>query len=692
MTVQIKTQGNVVILTIDNPPVNVIGVAVRKGLMAGLDEALAIGAERIIITGAGKTFVAGADTKEFDVPPAAPHLTDVLERIDTFPVPCIAAVNGTALGGGLEIALACQYRIGAPVAQIGLPEVTLGVIPGAGGTQRLPRLIGFAPALEMIALGQPISASKALEMGVFDALAENPVAAALSLDAALLSAAVPVGTRTAPAVDPEAVEKTRAKAARALPGQTAPLRAISLVELAATTPLSEGLKAERETFLELRASDQAKALRHFFFAERRAMSRGKSVVGPVVDINSAVVVGGGNMGASITYALANAGICVTLVEADTASADRARSNVQRLYDQGVNRGRIAAQAAEVAMETRHAFVVGYDKLPKAQIAIEAAFEDMDVKKAILASLEAALPESAILASNTSYLDVNCLAQTVADRTRVLGLHFFSPAHIMKLLEVVRGSDTSDVAVASVFRLAQRLRKIPVPSGVCDGFIGNRILTRYRQTTDILMLEGALPWQIDDAMRAFGFAMGPYEVQDLSGLDIAYANRKRLGLRDKAGYRYISIADRLVNEQARLGRKTGGGWYDYPEGGSSRPSALVEEVILDTARREGIARRSFDAEDIQTRALSAMIDEASHILDEGIAEKPEDIDLVMIHGYAFPRWRGGLMHYADTIGVTTIVDRLTAYAAQDPLSWSIPDLLRRLDADGRNFTSLNQAKT
>lgn len=692
MTVQTKIIGKIAILTIDNPPVNVIGVAVRKGLMAGLDDALAQGAERVIITGAGKTFVAGADAKEFDGPPAAPHLPDILERIDSFPVPCIAAINGTALGGGLEIALACRYRIAIPTAQLGLPEVTLGVVPGAGGTQRLPRLIGFEAALEVITLGQTVHAAAALDMGLVDGLSENPVVAAQALGLAELSAIVPIGQRSASPVDPEALKKIRVKTGRTMGGQNAAKKAIDLVELSASTAIEDGLKAERQTFLKLRASNQASALRHVFFAERRAMSRGKSTEADPIEIDTAVVVGGGNMGASITYALANAGIHVTLVETDAPSMERAKNNVQRLYDQGVSRGRITAQAAETAMKAQHAFVVGYENLPKAQIAIEAAFEDMDVKKAIFSSLEAALPDNAILATNTSYLDVNVLAQSVSNQARVLGLHFFSPAHIMKLLEVVRGSQTSDSTMSSTLRLARRLRKIPVLSGVCDGFIGNRILTRYRQTTDILMLEGALPWQIDAAMRDFGFAMGPYEVQDLSGLDIAYANRKRLGLRDNPNFRYIPIADRLVEEHSRLGRKSNGGWYDYSEGGSSRPSALVEKIILDTARREGIVRRSFDAEEIQNRALSAMIDEASCILDEGIAQKPEDIDLVLIHGYAFPRWRGGVMHFADTLGVSEIITRLETYAAQDPLSWSVPDLLRRLQSDGRDFASLNQAKT
>ncbi|WP_372604871.1 FAD-dependent oxidoreductase, partial [Actibacterium sp.] len=537
MAVHVEIRGDAAILTIDNPPVNVIGAKVRAGLMAGLDQAEAAGVSRVILTGSGANFVAGADAREFGAPPVLPHLPDVLTRIETFRAPCIAAINGTALGGGLEIALACRYRIAVPGTTLGLPEVTLGVVPGAGGTQRLPRLIGMDAALDLIPQGKVINARQAQKIGLVDQLDDDPLAAAQSLPSATLSERRPVSHRSVDAASPEAIKAATALARKRMAGQIAPLAAIELVTLA-SGDLSDGLTRERDVFLQLRASEQASALRHVFFAERRAMSLGRSLGEQPTDITSAIVVGGGNMGASIAYALAGVGVDVALVETDEAAAARAEENVKRLYAQAVYRGRMTAEQAEAACMARFSFKVGYGDLPAAQIAIEAAFENMDVKRAIFRSLAAALPETAILASNTAYLDVNKIAEGVANPGRIMGLHFFGPAHVMKLLEVVRADATSEAALATALRLASRLRKMPVLAGVCDGFIGNRILTRYRQTTDIVMLMGALPWDIDTAMREFGFAMGPYEVQDLSGLDIAYANRKRLGLKDKPGFRYI----------------------------------------------------------------------------------------------------------------------------------------------------------
>ncbi|MGB0748343.1 MAG: 3-hydroxyacyl-CoA dehydrogenase NAD-binding domain-containing protein [Magnetospiraceae bacterium] len=454
------------------------------------------------------------------------------------------------------------------------------------------------------------------------------------------------------------------------------------------TPFVEGCRQERETFLALRGAPQAAALRHIFFAERRAQSTGSRFSEPPQTITAAVVVGGGNMGASIAYALATLEIEVTIVETDAAGAQRARDNVARLYGQAVKRGKMSAEAAQQAQDALFRVQVGYADLPQADIAIEAAFEDMGIKQQIFAQLDAALPKNAILATNTSYLNVNQIAAEISHPERVLGLHFFSPAHIMALLEVVKAEKTSVEVLSTAYGLAKRMRKIPVAAGVCDGFIGNRILTRYRQTTDIVMLEGALPWEIDAAMRAFGFAMGPYEVQDLSGLDIAYANRQRLGWSDMSDFRYIPIADRLVEELKRLGRKTSAGWYDYPESGKGLQSQAVEDIVIETARAAGVARKEFTETEIAERALAAMVEEGCRILEEGIADRPADIDLVMVHGYAFPRWRGGVMCHADTVGLPDILRRIEAYAAEDPLSWSPPDLLRRLVQSGQNFDSLN----
>lgn len=678
--VRFTAQRGIARITIDNPPVNVTAQPVRAGLSAALDAALAAGVSRVVLTGAGRAFVAGADAKEFDAAPVAPHLPDLVARIAAFPVPVIAAINGAALGGGLELALACAARVAVPGATLGLPEVTLGVVPGAGGTQRLPRLVGLAPALALISEGRVIGAAEASRLGLVDALADDPVAAAetLALPARPLPDALP-----APAADPAAVAAARAQAAKRAKGQVAPGLAIDLVAASATLPLSEGLACERETFLSLKASDQAAALRHVFFAERAALARGRT---GGVAIETAVVVGGGTMGAAIAYALASVGISVALVETDAAGAERARANVATLYAEAVARGKSSPEAAEAAQAARHSYHVGYADLPPAQIAIEAVFEDLAVKKQVFAALDAALPETAVLATNTSYLNPDRIAEGLRNPGRFLGLHFFSPAHVMKLVEVIRAGATTPETLATVLRLTARLKKIAVPAGVCDGFIGNRILTRYRQICDVMLIEGALPAQVDAALRGFGMAMGPYEVQDLSGLDIAYANRKRMGWKTKPGIRYIPIADRIVEETGRLGRKTGAGWYDY-EGAKPVPSAAIEQIVTSESSRAGITRRPFSDDEIVARAITAMIEEGARILEEGIAESPSDIDLVLVHGYGFPRWRGGPMHYAERLGLPGIRTRIETFAAEDPLSWALPDILRRAAETGRSLSDL-----
>lgn len=656
------------VITIDHPPVNVTSRAVRAGLVAALDGAEAAGVGRVVLTGAGRAFVAGADAKEFDAAPQPPHLPDIVARIEGFPVPVVAAINGAALGGGLELALACAARVAAPGATLGLPEVTLGVVPGAGGTQRLPRLIGLAPALALIAEGRVIKAAEARDLGLIDAIDPDPVAAARALPLPVRPA---TGARPAPDADPQAVEAARRQAAKRAPGQVAPLRAIDLVGAATRLPLAEGLARERETFLALKTSDQAAALRHVFFAERAAQARGRQ---GGAEVGSAVVVGGGTMGAGIAYALAGRGIDVALVEASEEALARARANVAALYAEAVKRGKMTPEAAAADQAARFAFHAGYDALPPADIAIEAVFEDLEVKRRVFAALDAALPETAILATNTSYLDVDRIGAVVRHPERFLGLHFFSPAHVMRLLEVIRGRETSEATLATAYRLAARLGKVPVPAGVCDGFIGNRILTRYRQICDIMLIEGALPAQVDAAMRGFGMAMGPYEVQDLSGLDIAHANRKRLGWKTRPGFRYIPIADRIVEETGRLGRKTGAGWYDHAEGRAT-PSALVEAIVVEESAKAGLTRRAVTDEEIVERATAAMVEEGARILEEGIAERASDIDLVMVLGYAFPRWRGGPMHWAERTGLADIARRIDAYAKDDPRSWNLPQILK-----------------
>ncbi|MDR5653761.1 3-hydroxyacyl-CoA dehydrogenase NAD-binding domain-containing protein [Ruixingdingia sedimenti] len=689
MPVTHRITGDTCVITIDNPPVNVIGLAVREGLVAALDAAEAAGVARVVVTGAGRAFVAGADAREFDGDPVAPHLPDILRRLER--LPAIAAINGAALGGGMEIALACRARIAHPRATLGLPEVTLGVVPGAGGTQRLPRLLGLAQAVALISEGRVVGADQALALGLVDALADDPLAAALALPAADFGPEKALCDRPAPAPDDAALDTARKAAAKRAPGQIAPQRAIDLVAMAAAAPMDQGLAAEREVFLTIRRQEQAAALRHLFFAERAATGRARTLGVTPAEVKTAVVVGGGTMGAAIAYALAGLGIAVTLVETTPEAAARARTNVEKLFDEAVKRAKTTAEQAAADLAARFRFVAGYDDLPPADIAIEAAFEDLSVKRAIFAALDAGLPQTTILATNTSYLDVNAIFAGIRAPGRCLGLHFFAPAHVMKLLEIVRAEGTGPATLATAFRLAERLRKIPVEAGVCDGFIGNRILTRYRQTTDLMLIEGALPAQIDTAMEAFGMAMGPYAVQDLSGLDIAYANRQRKNLRAQPGIRYVPIADRMVEDLKRLGRKTGAGWYDYTDGRRS-PSPVVDDLVRRTAAEAGVTPRAFTAAEIADRALLAMIEEGLYILAEGIARRPADIDLVLVHGYAFPRWRGGPMFAADRLGLPAVLARLDALAAADPLSWRVPGLLRDLVAQGHTLASLNQEKT
>ena len=687
--VRTERRGDALLVTIDNPPVNVVSQAVRAGLLAavaGAEAALAAGQiGRVVLTGAGRAFVAGADAREFDLHPLEPHLPDVLLRLMALPV--VAALNGVALGGGLEIALACRARVAHPSAQLGLPEVTLGVVPGAGGTQRMARLVGLAPAVSMISEGRLIRAAEARSLGLVDAVDDDVVAAALALDAALL-ARPPVDALPAPAADPDAVARARAQASSRMRGQIAPQRAIDLVEASTRLPLGEGLALERQTFLELRKGDQASALRHVFFAERGAGAPKDLASLTPATLKTALVVGGGTMGAAIAYALSGIGLHVTVLENDEAAAGRARANVGGLFAEAVKRGKSDAATAERTQAEGFAFLHGPDTpLPPVDIAIEAVFEDLAVKRAVFARLGAGLPATTLVATNTSYLDVDAIADGFPDPSRFLGLHFFAPAHIMKLLEVIRARETSRQTLATAFALARKLGKIAVEAGVCDGFIGNRILTRYRQTTDILLFEGATPAAVDTALEQFGMAMGPYAVQDLSGLDIAYANRKRKKLKDKPGIRYIAIADRMVEDLKRLGRKSGAGWYDY-EGATRRPSQDVVALVERSSADAGVERRAFEAEEIARRAMLAMMAESFDILAEGIARKPSDIDLVMVHGYGFPRWRGGPMHLADRWGLASVRDDLARLAKEDPLSWRIPVLLEDLVAKGAKLASLN----
>lgn len=683
MTVVRRKDGTTGYVELDNPPVNAIGLALRQALLAAVDWAEAEKLERVILSGKGRLFAAGGDAKEFDQPPEAPHLPDVLNRIEKSTVPWIAAAHGAALGGGLELMLACTYRIVAPGTKLGLPEVSLGIVPGAGGTQRLPRLVGLKEALTMIPTGRSITAAQAMTIGLVDEIAEDPLSQAELLNGERLATRVPLGDLPAPDLDEASVAAARQTAETRLRGQAAPLRAIALIEAATRLPFDEGLAAERAAFLELRQADQARALRHLFFAERAAGTRVFLSDVKAPQVSRIAVVGGGTMGAGIAYALLSAGLRVVLLESDAQGIVRAEDNVGKLIEAGLKRGVISPAKAE-ALRQALTVTSDYAAAGQAELAIEAAFESMAVKTAVFAKLEAALPDSAILASNTSYLDIDAIAATLGDPARVLGLHFFAPAHIMKLLEIVRAAATSDRALAVGFDLAKRLKKVPVLAGVCDGFIGNRILARYREVADGLVMDGAMPWDVDRAMVAFGYVMGPYEAQDLSGLDIAYANRRRQDATRDPARRYIPIADRMV-DAGRLGRKAGAGWYRYDDDGKKAVDPEVEALVLKEAGLAGVARRTYRCEDIQHRLLLAMIDEAASILQEGIATSTADIDLVTVYGYGFPRWRGGLMHYADQLGPKDILQGLRALAQADPLIWRPSPLIEDCAEAGRSFS-------
>ena len=678
MSVTTRREDNVGYVEINNPPVNAINRAVRQGLLEAVSWAEKEMLDRVIVSGAGRAFAAGADAKEFDQAPVEPHLPDVLNAIDESFVPWIAAINGVALGGGAEIAMACRMRIMAPGAQIGLPEVTLGVIPGAGGTQRLPRLVGLAKALDMMTNGKPLSAQSALEAGLVHDVDENPLEAAFMVNTEELVCIVPTWELPAPEPDAATFAATRERAENKMAGQIAPLRAIDVIEEGLSEPFHDALPIERAAFLELKVGDQARALRHIFFAERAAKAP-EGLTEPPRGLEQVAIVGGGTMGAGIAYALLNAGLSVTLLETDADGVARAESNIGKIIEASMKRGMIDAEKAE-DQRKRLTLTVDYSKASRAALAVEAAFESMEVKREVFANLAAALPDDAILATNTSYLDVDEIAASVPDASRVVGLHFFAPAHIMKLLEIVKADATGDAALATGFALAKRLRKIPVLAGVCDGFIGNRILARYREAADTVFMDGSTPWEVDEAMVEFGYAMGPYEAQDLSGLDIAHANRRRQDATRDPVRRYIPIADRLV-ELGKLGKKTGAGWYRYPGGGGKVEDPIVADLAIEESYFAGRTRTDYSSDQIRQRLLLAMINEAADILDEGIAASAQAIDLVTVFGYGFPRWRGGLMHYADTIGAQAIVAQLSELANEDPIAWKISPLLQRCAETG-----------
>ena len=642
--VSVQISGQTAVVTIDNPPVNAISHAVRTGLIEACAKTNRPDVKAVVLVCSGSTFVAGADVKEFSLPPKEPHLPDILTLIQSAERPWVAAIHGTALGGGCELALACSHRIADGESKIGLPEVTLGLIPGAGGTVRLPRLIPVLSALEMITTGKPVDAAKALSLGLVDRvsqgnLVDNAMAFAVEVvgtSSASLNVRKPIEVPTKEDWD-AAAQKLTAKAR----GQNSPYEAVAAVRDAVDLPASEALDQERARFLRLKDDPQSAALRHIFFAERTATRLDKLKGIAPRKLKQIGVIGGGTMGAGISAVLLLSGLSVTMIERKDAALNIGMARIAGILKNSMERGLIST--GQRATMTRA--LIGsteYGALANVDLVIEAVFESMDVKKDVFAKIEAVIKPEAVLATNTSYLDIGELAESVTDPSRVLGLHFFSPAHIMKLLEIVHPPKVADDVLATGFALAKRLRKIAVPAGVCDGFIGNRIMSAYRRECDFMLEDGALPQDIDTAMRQFGFAMGIYAMQDMAGLDIGWAMRKRQTTTRDPKDRYVAIADKLC-EAGRFGRKTGKGWFDYTGNNRGQIDLGVTEMILAASSEKGITRVAISADEIMQRILNVMQSEGEKILAEGVAQSSDAIDVVMVNGYGFPRWRGGPMY-------------------------------------------------
>lgn len=652
MCVTISKVGRVALVQIDNPPVNAIGQAVRQGLLDALERTEKdASAMAVVLHCVGRTFIAGADVREFGTPPAAPHLPEVLAEIEAASKPWIAAIHGTALGGGLETALVCAYRMADEQAKLGLPEVNLGIIPGAGGTVRLPRVVDAETALRMIVTGKPLSAQEARACGLVDEISRGDLLQnALAYAEEVADRPVPERAGQRPPNLPQDQAAFDALADRLVAkarGQTSPGEAAQAVRDALRLPLDEALRCERARFVSLRGTGEARALRHIFFAER-ASGRINRLKGasprPLTQIG---IVGGGTMGAGIASACLLAGLSVVLIERNAEAVEAGGARVRSVLDESRARGLIS-DAQHAAILADFAMSQNASALGKADLVIEAVFEDMGVKRQVFADLDAVTRSDCVLATNTSYLDVTALAEGTKHPDRVLGLHFFSPAHIMKLLEIVVPAKVSNSSLATGLSLAKKLRKIPVFAGVCDGFIANRIMSKYRREADYMLEDGAMPWDVDAAMVDFGFPMGIFQMQDLAGLDISWAMRKRQSATRDPAERYVDIGDKLC-EQGSFGRKSGRGYYVYDEKNRASPSAEVEQLILAESARKGIERTPLAPDEINARILAVMQAEGQRVLDEGIAQSADDIDVVLVNAFGFPRWKGGPMFLARNEG-------------------------------------------
>ena len=693
-TVTFEKRGSVGIISVDNPPVNALSHAVRQGLVDALGQAQADrDVKAIVLACRGRTFIAGADITEFGAPPKAPELGAVIAAYEASDRPVIAAIHGTALGGGLEVALGCHYRVAQATAKLGLPEVKLGLLPGAGGTQRLPRVVGFEKAIAMITSGEPISAAEAKKVALVDEVADGDVTEAAIKFGERVAAARPLPRARdltthvdAAKKDPHLFDKARKDVTQRARGAGAPVRCLEAIRVALELPFDQGLARERELFAEAVGSTESAALRHVFFAERTAAKIPDVPADtPAANVQNAVVIGAGTMGGGITMALVNSGIAVTLIDREQAFVDKGMEIIKKNYASTVKKGRLS-QADMDARVARITATPSWDALPKADLVIEAVFEEMALKKEVFEKLDKACRPGAILATNTSSLDVDAIAATTSRPEQVIGLHFFSPANVMKLLEIVRGKKTSREVIATSMKLAKQIGKVGVLVGVCDGFVGNRMLHKYAHEAQHLLLEGALPQQVDRVITAFGFAMGPMATSDLAGIDVGWRIRKARPKPDRYGW---GVADRLA-EMGHFGQKTGTGFYKYEDGSRVPiPNPEVEKIIVEIAKSKGIEQRSIADQEILERCLFAMINEGAKILDEKIALRASDIDTVWINGYGFPAHRGGPMFYADTVGLPKILATVQSFREKHGKAWEPAPLLVRLAGEKKTFASLDE---
>jgi 3-hydroxyacyl-CoA dehydrogenase len=703
--VSTRIQDGIAVITIDNPPVNALSPDVIDGLSAAVDAAQRDPAVNgLVIVGAGRTFIAGADIKGLEAmawgsESGAPDMHDVLARIESGPKPVVMALHGTALGGGLEVAMAGHYRIAVPEAQMGQPEVNLGIIPGAEGTQRLPRLVGVEKAIEMCVSGKPIKAQDAFQAGLIDDIVQGDLVAGairFAREAASRTGAHPrtsVRQDKLPSLDalPALIDAGRQLARKTRRNMEAPLAVVDAIEAAVTLPFDEGRIRERGIFFDCVKSDQSKALIHVFFAERGVSKvPGVSKDTAVAPIRSVAIIGAGTMGGGIAMACANAGLDVRVTDATAQALDSGLSRIRANYDTSVKRGRFTAEGVADRLGRIHT-QVGYDGLDTADLIIEAVFESMALKKQIFADVDRVARQGSIIATNTSTLDIDQIAAVTKRPDRVIGLHFFSPANVMRLLEIVRGAATSPETLAEALAFAKRIGKVGVVVGNAPGFVGNRMMFPYMYEAQFLAEEGAAPDQVDRALTDFGMAMGIFAVDDMAGLDVAWRVRQELNQFSEPGARKPLVADRLC-EMGRFGQKTGRGWYRYGDDRKAIPDPEVLALIERLAAEAGIERRTFTNEEIIERTVYALINEGARVLEEGVALRAADIDTIYVNGYGFPAFRGGPMFYADRVGLRRIHDRVSAFHQALGERWAPAPLLARLAREGSSFRQFDTERS